>query len=276
MQNRHTLYKLILLILLLPVVAGSQVINQFNPLRQGLIAWYPVVSQLAGGSVWYDIVSRLNCTISGVPLWSSDPSGRFAGLLGYDNSQTCTVGDVAPLSFTRTSQFSFVIWIWNLNATSTLMSKYNAAGDDGYWFGLYTAGGLAFFMGEVGGSSWDVESSQHINDGLAHQCVVTYNGNSSDTGALLYIDGVLAALANPTPGTLTGSIAVSDPFIIGEAGATVGRLGNAMVYNRVLSASEIQALYSMQAPIYSGLVIDEPFAALKSIVRRTPRKVVFE
>jgi hypothetical protein len=86
--------------------------------------------------------------------------------------------------------------------------------------------------------------------GGTHQGCFTYDGSSAGAGVAIYLDGV--AGTSVSGNTLSGSIASGVPVAIGAlhngSAATTffqGALGYTRIYNSVLTAGQISALYAL-------------------------------
>ena len=94
----------------------------------------------------------------------------------------------------------------------------------------------------------DSGGTNHLNGAIASSTVgtwfhvvVTYNG----TSYLGYVNGILGTTTNNTIVTLSSDPAAIGANTGGTTNFTAGLLDDVRVYNRVLSAQEIQQLYSM-------------------------------
>jgi hypothetical protein len=123
------------------------------------------------------------------------------------------------------------------------------------WTALVTKGDSSWQLRRHGRSSHigfstsglnygDLEGSRNIDDGQWHHVAAVYDGNTK----YIYVDGMLDAYA-----PATGSIAQNDyPICIGENAETMwfsdrhfnGMIDEVSIYNRSLSASEIQTIYN--------------------------------
>lgn len=259
--------------------AEAQDLNPSHPLGRGLIAWYPVLPHLTGQR-WYDLVGGLHGTNAGSPVWAGDPTGRFEGTLALNGSQWTSLGNVAPLSFERTNPYTLSIWFATAQ-TGDLITKGSESGPNtGYFFQVVSGGELSIFQADTTGAYCWVATFTPWHNGLWHHGVVTYNGSAACTGYTLYVDGVAQSPDIDPSGTgFPGTTQVTDPVRFGSNSATtrnfVGRLSNPMIYNRVLSASEVQALYQMQAPTYGGLLTEDalPLVPTGPVIKR---RVVIE
>jgi len=147
-------------------------------------------------------------------------------------------------NFERTDSFSLEFWIKFTSGTvQTIISKQNSVAPfDGY--GVNIQSGIIRFVIRDLIDVIAIETVGTYNDDIFHHVVLTYNGNSQDTGMNIYVDNVIDKTVF-VPGTLTGSIINTYNFQIS------GRDGNnncildttildeVVVYARELTAAEI-------------------------------------
>jgi Concanavalin A-like lectin/glucanases superfamily/RTX calcium-binding nonapeptide repeat (4 copies)/Right handed beta helix region len=117
----------------------------------------------------------------------------------------------------------------------------------GWWIGMDSTGKLTLYLqkGDPHTANVFIQSSAAVNNGVWHPFAFTL---STTTGAALYLDGTLAA-SSPT---VIGDISNSLPVRMGirDTAATVGgliydfdgRLDEVQVYNRTLSALQVESL----------------------------------
>jgi hypothetical protein len=167
-------------------------------------------------------------------------AGRVGQAFVFDGS-----GDgVAVGNPTNLQLQNFTIEAWIRRANGSLASfGGEGAGHilggsyGGYVFGLWDDGQLT--LGKIGVSG--VQSSQAITDTNSfHHVVVTKNGST----VVFYVDGVGETAAAYNPGFV-----FSGGFVVGARGGDygasfLGSLDEVSIYNRELSAAEIQAIYS--------------------------------
>ncbi len=106
------------------------------------------------------------------------------------------------------------------------------------------SGGSVFF----GSSYCGVWTTSTWNDGKWHHFAVVIPANASLTQIQIFIDGVIQAVNYYNSATI--NTANGYPLVIGRlqntsVGSYVGLLNDIRIYNRALSVSEIQQLYSL-------------------------------
>jgi len=182
--------------------------------------------------------------------------------LKFDGSNDyVSVGNKASLTFgngTTDSAFSLSAWVKYTGTICPVISKYSGPGYD---YRLTIVGNDLYintsdtsataYVGRMASVAIPTNSWVHL--------VGTYNGNGATSGFVLYANGVRVDDTNYSSGSYVAMEGTNANFDIGrEQGGTyncTGSIDDARVYNRVLSSTEVSALYS-NAPAVSntGLV----------------------
>ena len=92
----------------------------------------------------------------------------------------------------------------------------------------------------TGDSSFKVTSNNAVNEGLWHHAVFTVDSSNNQ---ILYIDGQYQTTNTHTQAGSSGKIYIGSGFLGGSY--FNGSLDDVRIYNRALSAGEIQQLYNM-------------------------------
>ena len=171
---------------------------------------------------------------------------------GVDDS--VNMGNV--LNFERTDSFSFVAWVKRNqtgSADQIITKMINGGAYTGYMLAFSSTDTIIFYIrnnisnvaavGTTGAFS-GVDKWYHI--------VATYNGSSLAAGMKIYVNGNLVS-AGAIENSLSASIVNTQPLQLAIRGTTInatsnplnGSLDDVRIYNRALSASEIQQLYNM-------------------------------
>lgn len=172
--------------------------------------------------------------------------------------------DAPDLNFGANQDFSITAWIQPLHSPGnytdlsgevmTVISKrYSPNAYTALGYEMYLGGGrLCFQMIDSlnhGGNFYDLGAESDLRDGKFHQVAVTVQRNST-TGLQFYVDGKLIATFDPT--AVSGDLSNASPLRIGnhpDPGLPAfyrGIIADVRIYNRALSASEIQAIYTKQ------------------------------
>lgn len=195
----------------------------------GLIGEYPLDE--GSGSTAYDGSSYAsNGYTTGNPTWVT---GQIGDALQFNGSQTVSLGDPTQ---DQTSPITIEAWV----KPST---SQNAAvvGKSGAWALNVASSGSAIY--NYGTSSNTCTDSTNLTDGNWHQIVATIQSGVSG-GTTLYVDGVQKQTCTVT--IQNQSSAISLAGVSGTAQYT-GSIDAVKLFNRVLSADEVQAEYAAQS-----------------------------
>lgn len=189
-----------------------------------------------------------NLTSSGTVTTTTD--GQFSGCATFGGGY---LSNAALPNFAGTAEFSLGCWI---NPSNSTQSHYMLSKQDGgarnFEFRVTATTGVVFFSNSTG--SADVTSTGTI-PANKYSFIVATRGTVSSGNNKIYINGVLdTSQTNCGPnGTPTSSL------FLGAAGPTptipmAGRLDDAFIFNRVLTADEVQSLYLSGGSFLLGMV----------------------
>lgn len=276
---RRLLALLLWLCLCAPVTA-QPLLDTTSPFLRDLLSWHPVVPGLMG-SRWYDLHGSAHAAMVGTWAWRGDSSGRFAGTLTLSGAGRAEIPHTGAHTFSVSDVFSLSLWFSTTN-TTTLTGLWNkldlTAPSWGYQLFLYDTGQFSWYFQADDGSDTGIKSTAAWNDGRLHHVVATYAGTGIPSGMALYVDGQVQTTTDDcgTCNITAGGILNTAPTCMGAYAdgnfPFQGRLTNVMVYNRVLTPTDVQALYQMQAPDYGGLLLDEALALVQSAPAAAVRK----
>jgi len=215
---------------------GSQIDPQ-HPISQGLVM---ALCMLEGaGNRTYDLTHNGNDGVfqSG-PLWKPGRNGTAISFDGVNDYVDCG-NDV---SLNPTTALTMAAWIKSTgNAESDARIVAKRARDAAYEMMLITATGRIqiYIKTPLGGTS--VNSISSVNDGEWHFIAVTRD----EAVVKIYIDGMLDVTSNCD----TGSVANKSNLYIGRyPGGAIryfnGIIDDVRIWNRALSAQEVQDLYT--------------------------------
>ncbi len=202
-------------------------------------------------------------------------SGCEAYVIGYidksfcfDNTRRIELSDACAFDFDFACTFSVAFWVKHTDTTGlTLPIIGNRIGT-----GLTHTGWNIFFNSA---GRFIVEFSNGIidpqkftgaffDDDIWHHVVFTYNGNSSQTGINIYVDGVLNN--NLPTATFTGSMVSADKVIIGGNTAGDGQniqdgnVDDVQIYTDVLTPDEVRQMVRGGNQRLLGLLRNVPTA----------------
>ena len=199
------------------------------------------------GTVARDSVGTLNGTVSGA-TWST--AGRYGGALFFDGlDDVVTVSDAAPLDLA--TGMTVEAWV----RPRTLSGRRTVAGKSGQStlaYGLYAHTDVSRPAGvaNIGGTDHQVTGAAALPVDTWSHVAVTYDGQA----ARVYVNGTLAG-SKTVSGTLLqtgGGLRIGGNSVWGEW--FHGRIDDVRIYNRALTASDIQS--DMNTPVPSTPLAD--------------------
>ena len=191
------------------------------------------------------------------------PGGVSTGCAHFNrqsgNGDFINMGNAPELEFERTDPFSASMWFKaNVGETSNyIISKLDEPAVVGWGVTIETGGDVRFFL--VGGdftTAMDQVGSTATDyvDSSWHHLVVT-NAGTGIGGMLIYIDGALEPISNLV-NTLGANTTLGDAPVNIAARSKLGTIfhssvsiDNVAVYNDVLSAGAVTALYNNGMPV---------------------------
>ena len=204
----------------------------------------PCVNPPTGLVAWWQAEGNANDSVgTNHGVWNNGAGftlGKVGQTFSLNGSNYVAIPD-SPSLHAFTNRITIEAWI--------LVSQFNTSPD---WNGIVTKGNSSWRLARYGRTSTiafsttglsngDLGGNKNINDGLWHHVAAVYDG----TNKYIYVDGALDASA-PATGTITQN---NYPVCIGEnaeapAHRWNGWIDEASIYNRALSADELQAIYS--------------------------------
>jgi hypothetical protein len=189
-----------------------------------------------------------NPPTSGCPAWVDGRFGRAIQLDGINDYIDLGTRDIFRLS----SAFTISGW-FRFNPGSPggrgIIKKFVNETDYDYMLYLSSSGYPAIYIKNPTGASFIATYNVDIRDGNWHHIVATFDGRY----LRLYVDGVLRATTDTGGTTVRTS---NTPLYIGRGWGGYARMtvDEIRIYNRALSAEEIQALYQAKArPDYEDI-----------------------
>ena len=216
----------------------------------GLVSWWPLDE--TSGTTTADIVNGNPGTLINGPVFTT---GKVANALSFDGiDDFVEVPNDPSLNF-GTGDFSINVWI-NPNVviepqTESIVVKGDLSLSTRKGYGLFIEGfetlfQLFFTMGD-GTFAGGFVSTPLIPAGNWTHVAVTVDRDQSN-GGKIYIDGSLVLIFDPL--NAPGSISNTAPLFIGRStGGDIdiffdGLIDEVEIYNRALSASEIQTIFN--------------------------------
>lgn len=200
-------------------------------------------------------------TVNGAPVYTTGQDAQALELLDTANPhQYVDLGNPSSLQFGTTQDFTVAAWVNNLGGFTdnrsiggsandpAIMSNKNwqAGGNTGWVIAAGPDGRWQWNIGD-GASRVDYDGpAGEISDGNWHLLVVSHDRSGNAT---LYYDGTQVTTRDISA---IGDITSGLPTAIGTDGALgatwanwfTGKIDNPMIWDRVISAAEVQALYN--------------------------------
>jgi hypothetical protein len=208
------------------------------------------------GTSWRDLSGNNNTgTLTNGPTFNSLNGGS---IVFNGTNQYAELGSIPSLQFTNTQPFSISVWFRWTEATTAADNIYAYAllsgNNRGYYVGLDGGAGTVvtnglFFDYFDGTTFRGIQSGTNsISKNIWYNVAVTSNSNSF-TGMKIYLNGSILATTVRTSGNGTPS-SINYTGLTAQVGARQatstfgGNIGFTSIYNRELSASEIQQNYN--------------------------------
>lgn len=202
---------------------------------------------VATGGGWANMIANSN---NGELFNGVRENSANSGSLSFDGTDDYVSSGALSGSF---ASFTVVIWFYPTSVTNyqnpiDCNYAYNGStGNIGPRLEMTSGGALGWAYSNDAANNNNFYSHLVVSSGLAantwHCAAITYNGATSTT----YYNGNATGLSRTVVGTPTGFVGVMNNVTIGKGfhlgGAErifAGRVSNTQVYNRALSAAEIQ------------------------------------
>jgi len=199
--------------------------------------------------------------------WRAD--GRIGGCYEFDGIDDYI--EMGPTDIYRTQgQFSGSLWLCSRNPGGYLISNFHGGN---YYPGLFSFSyvrsqhRINVSLGQVGGNLQYMSTPNLISTGLWHHIAFSYDESRGDTDKVrFYLDGeqIVTDVHVEGPGNEILGIGERLRIMTNRGGEkTPGKLDDVRLYNRAISAEEVQALYAMGAAdrLDEGLVLHYTFDA---------------
>jgi hypothetical protein len=219
---------------------GTKLLNDTSIVNNGLTLYLDAgiaTSYGGSGTTWTDLTtSGYNATLQNGPTFNSSNGGSIVFDGTNDNATTGVTG-IVPVG---SSPYTVSIWVYrdrNNGGLEEVLAQWTSANS-----------GNSFYFGFSNSDVRFTDSWSTITVAGAGNINVWMNlvGVNTGTNAFIYLNSSLAA----TRGSALTYGGVG-PFIIGRQGELDGeyfdgRIGNILVYNRALSATEVLQNYQTQ------------------------------
>lgn len=217
------------LLLLLPLLVCAYA----QPVTEGLVAYYPLDGhgQDASGNALHGTVTSA--------LSGPDRFGRSNSALQFDGSSSF-IDCGNPAAFNFSSNFTLSAWVWVNSPGNYIIAKYlpgSPASPSSYGLGTEGSSRVYGFVSGTQPGYTDLSGGPSLANAEWHAVALTYERS---VGLKLFVDGAsVTAASTPDLSAFVNSV----PLMIGRtAGGQFfhGSIDEVRIYNRALSASEIQ------------------------------------
>jgi len=244
---------LTLLFIFMPThIANAGIIGK-PPTNLGLVGYWSMNE--GTGSYAGDASGNKNTgTLTGGPTWVDGKRGKALNFDGVDDY----VNAGSAASVTDLPAITVSAWIFPRIAGENNRGRIVCKATDctsvlnnGWYFGIAGSNlGLQFAVDYSTNFNWPSVDNV-ISLGKWQHVAVTWNGNTSVANAQIYVNGVAVSRSGGSDGSDTRTSDSGKSLIIGECASSTcafnGLIDEVRIYNRALSAAEIQALYKSGA-----------------------------
>jgi len=209
------------------------------------------VSYPGSGTGWYNLSGTVNSgSLKNGPTFN----GSNGGSIFFDATDDfVNVGNIGTIT-----NFTVLVWCYPTNVISyrnvlDCNFNYNATtGNIGPRLEMNSSGNLSWYYSNITNSNDSYYTQAVMNSGFVANswyCVgITYNstGNTSTT----YLNGYDTTLSRTSSGTPTGFVGTMSNVLLGKgffldvSRLYAGRISNTLIYNRVLTATEVLQNYN--------------------------------
>jgi hypothetical protein len=235
----------------LSINGNSSIVSSDN-----LISWWKLDVDHNDNRAWDSSGQGNHPYLQGTNFFHSTYStaGISGNALSFDGStHKIYLNFDSHMDFERTDAFSIFCWIKTSNADSYIISKMINSSQTGYYMATFNSTGkLTVSLANTSNTNELREvttTADELDDNQWHHVGFTYDGSSSSAGLKLYIDGQ-EKTTDITYDTLSSTILNDDKAYLGIRDGLgtdrfAGQMDDIRIYNKVLSASEIQELYQV-------------------------------
>jgi hypothetical protein len=214
--------------------SNTLTITTFTVLPDGLIAYYPFDGNANAK------IGTLNGTVSGATL-STGRNNESNTAYSFDGVDDYIEFGAGMLS--GDGEFSILIWINTSSGSfARILSQRNGGYNGQYIVELESDGEIEFYTYSSLTGKWIVRSSSALNDGNWHHLAFV----QQDNGGKMYLNGSLDQTDNSNGKV---NLLSTNKTYLGKDGRNnssfyTGKVDDLKIYNRALSASEIQTLFN--------------------------------
>ena len=194
----------------------------------------------------------LTATLSNGITWTTGAVGGAVSGNGVNQYIT-----IPALNLTGTSAASVAMWVnrtYTNGAGDVLLEFSNNFNNTNNAFGFFPEGAAdcgraATEIGLIGNNGYDIKCYPQPSSGTWHQLVVVYDYTQAAASSIaFYVDGQLqTALSQPYSSNNSAKFGNYPIYLFSRGGTSSfspGQIGDLQIYNRALTASDVQTLYN--------------------------------
>lgn len=227
--------------------------GRYRTFDNGKVAHWPL--DASSGTTAADLTGNAAGTTVNSPTWTP-AGGRVDGTLDFDGSDD-RIDAGSPAALDNLGAMTIVGWIRpdtlgegpSLGRIIGKTTGNTAAG--GWTLNLDTTNRLTFSVDYATTDLLRRSANNTITMGAWQHVAVTWNGSSTASNAIIYINGAVPSYATTTNASgarandAAQNIAIGNPPTLTDRSFD-GRIDDLRIYNRVLTAAEIASLYDAQ------------------------------
>lgn len=227
-----------------------------NAAIHGLRAWWKLDDWASNNRIWDSSTNRIHGTWPAATAAAvAYPAPQYSGL-NFDSTHAANMGQGLVMG-DRTKPFSVSAWVKpavNPDYQIIVGNNETAHTDPGWSF--FLAGGNIYFRLNAGTSAGanelQVYGENYTVSGAWNLVIVTYTGMPDASQVQMYLNGSPVTALGVNFDTLTSDFTGAGDTVIGAtpSGAYpfTGSIDDVRVYDHVLSAQELQQLYTRYVP----------------------------
>jgi hypothetical protein len=219
-------------------VMFSDNFSEIGPASDGLIAQWKLDNNVRdyGGS-------DLSATIVGAPSFSIGLNNNYAVTLVDGDYYTFGSEADTLFDFAATQDFSLSAWFKSSTAATQRIFSKGGTAEDGWNLTLLSGGDVSLKLSDGTFGPSVSSTALLLGDGNWHHVVGVRDAQST---IILYVDGVYENQEmDTTTGNLTGSAFWIGRNSYADNDNFIGSLQDLRIYNKVLTAQEVNILYKM-------------------------------
>ena len=203
--------------------------------------------------------NNLTATLFNGVSWTT---GVVGGAISANGSNQYVT--IPAINLTSTSAASVAMWVnrtYTSGSGDVLLEFSNNFNSTNNAFGFFPEGAAdcgvpATEIGLVGNNGYDIKCYKQPSSGAWHHLVVVYDYSQAAANSVtFYVDGILqTSLSQPYSSNNSAKFGNFPVYLFSRGGTSefsAGQIGDLQIYNRALSASDVQTLFNSIAADYT-------------------------